>query len=116
MDGRIQEPLIEYIKRKAGVDYVDAITEAGPIGLVAEGDVQKTSAVAERLKVSIVKHGAKHVFVSGHHDCAGNPVDKETQVAQVKKTVDRLRLIVSNVEFHGLWLDENFEVNPVEID
>ena len=30
MDGRIQEPIIQYIKTKYDVQYVDVITEPGP--------------------------------------------------------------------------------------
>jgi hypothetical protein len=114
MDGRIQEPLIAYIKDKTGVEYVDAITEAGPIGALAAGDEQKIAAVAERVKVSITAHGAKHVFVSGHHDCAGNPVDKNKQAEQVRETIKRFRLIFPDANFHGLWVDENFRVKPID--
>jgi hypothetical protein len=114
MDGRIQEPLIAYIKDKAGVEYVDAITEAGPIGALAAGDEQKIAAVAARVKVSITAHGAEHVFVSGHHDCAGNPVDKDKQAEQVRETIKRFRLIFPDANFHGLWVDESFQVKPID--
>jgi hypothetical protein len=30
MDGRAQLPVIEWLKRECGVDYVDTITEPGP--------------------------------------------------------------------------------------
>lgn len=113
MDGRIQEPVIAYIKRETGVKFVDAITEAGPAGLLAAGDEQKTAAVAERLKISIEKHGARSVFVSAHHDCAGNPVDEKTQIAQVREAVERLKTLFPGAAFHGLWIDEDFRVRPL---
>lgn len=113
MDGRIQEPVIAYIKRKAGVEYVDAITEAGPVAHLARGDEKKTSAVTKRLQVSVDVHGARQVFISGHHDCAGNPVDRKTQIEQVKKTIERLLPLFPQVTFHGLWIDEYFKVKSI---
>ena len=36
MDGRIQIPVIEYIKSNYGVDYVDVITEPGPNKILSD--------------------------------------------------------------------------------
>ena len=36
MDGRVQEPVIAYLKQRLGVAYVDSITLAGPIKTLAE--------------------------------------------------------------------------------
>lgn len=116
MDGRIQEPIIAYIKRETGVDVVDAITEAGPVGLLAGGDEAKTASVVERLQISAEAHGATQVFVSAHHDCAGNPVDKSVQIDHVRQTVELLRPIFPGLTFHGLWIDETFKVMPLDTD
>jgi len=37
MDGRCQLPVIEWMKKRYGVEYVDMITEPGPDGVLAEG-------------------------------------------------------------------------------
>jgi hypothetical protein len=114
MDGRIQQAVIDFVKSEAGVDYVDAITEAGPVGALAAGDEQKLLAVAERLRVSVEKHGAERVFVSAHHDCAGNPVDKEIQIGQIRKSIELLEKMFPSSSFTGLWIDENFAVEVIE--
>ena len=38
IDGRVQVPVIEYIKLTYGFDYVDMITSAGPNLILAEND------------------------------------------------------------------------------
>ncbi|MBC7345036.1 MAG: hypothetical protein H5U03_06435, partial [Clostridia bacterium] len=81
MDGRTQLPVINYVKDKYGVDYVDVITEPGPNKLLAErGDEALLASIRRRLEISVLKHGSRHVVIVGHHDCAGNPVEKETQL------------------------------------
>ena len=37
MDGRVQKPVIEYLQKSFGVDYVDMVTEPGPNKILAEG-------------------------------------------------------------------------------
>lgn len=36
MDGRTQVPVIEFMKSRCGVDYVDMVTEPGPVKILAE--------------------------------------------------------------------------------
>ncbi|MFC1892717.1 carbonic anhydrase [Chloroflexota bacterium] len=43
------------------------------------------------LEISVNRHNSKLVAIAGHHDCAGNPIDKETQLEQIHtamKTVE----------------------------
>ena len=52
MDGRAQEPVIEYMKKSYGVDYVDMITEPGPNRILAEN---KEASIIEFLKKCLHK-------------------------------------------------------------
>ena len=78
IDGRIQEPIIKYLKKRYNIDYVDTITEPGPCKILA--DIERTS-------LSIHKNKSKLIVISGHHDCAGNPCDKEIQINQINKSI-----------------------------
>lgn len=115
MDGRVQIPVNEWLRRRFSVDYVDTITEPGPNKILAENkDSSAVASIKRRVDISVNKHGSKFIAIAGHHDCAGNPVDKATQLAQTRaavKTVKSWSLAVSVV---GLWVDEGWEVSEVK--
>ena len=56
MDGRVQLPVNEYLRRELSVEYVDTITEAGPVRILAR---EQQSALADsilaRVDISINK-------------------------------------------------------------
>ena len=71
MDGRTQIPVIDYIRKKYNVDYVDMITEPGPIRVLAENtDKPTVESIKRRVEISTGKHGSVHIVIVGHHDCA----------------------------------------------
>lgn len=114
IDGRVQLPVIEYLKRKYRVDYVDNITEAAPVKVLGEctNELQIKN-IQHRLMISTEKHKSEHVAVVAHHDCAGNPVEKETQLEQLRKSMDVIRYWGFKGFIIGLWVDENWQVNEI---
>lgn len=114
MDGRVQLPVIGYLKEKHGVDYVDVITEPGPIKALSErSDQAVLESIRRRLEISVLKHRSRHVVVVGHHDCAGNPVGKDVQLRQIAQAVETVRSWGFGCEVRGLWVDENWNVHEV---
>jgi hypothetical protein len=114
MDGRTQLPVIEHLKKKYGVDYVDSITEPGPVKILAERTYPTIiDQIKKRVGISVEKHGSRHIAVVGHHDCAGNPVDKETQLQQIEASIKLIREWGFGAEVIGLWIDERWEVTEV---
>jgi len=108
MDGRVQIPVIEWLKRQYGVDYVDMITEPGPERLLAEGkDQTGTESIQKRLEISVARHNSNLVAVVGHHDCAGNPAGKETQLEQILAAIRTVESWNLEVRVIGLRVDEN---------
>ena len=75
MDGRVQKPVFNFICANYGVDFIDMITEPGPIKILSENH-DKFTIESLRLKtaLSIDKHKSNLIAIIGHHDCAGNPV------------------------------------------
>lgn len=112
MDGRVQEPLIKFLKENYRHDYVDMITEAGPIKYLAD-NINSTiiNSIKDRLDISINKHGSQIVAIAGHHDCAGNPVDKDTQTKHIQASIKNLQAVYRDITFIGLWVDEKLEVH-----
>lgn len=115
MDGRVQIPVIEWLKRQYGVDYVDMITEPGPERLLAEGKNQTgIESIQKRLEISITRHNSGLVAIVGHHDCAGNLADEETQLEQILTALKTVESWNFEVEVIGLRVDENWEVQKVK--
>lgn len=114
MDGRIQLPVIEWIKKNYSVDYVDVITEAGPVKILSESlNAIKINSIRERLEISMKKHSSSLIFIVAHHDCAGNPVEKETQLNQLRSAVHIIKSMSPSVKVVGLWVDDNWKVYKV---
>ena len=116
MDGRVQLPVIVYLKDFFNVKYVDSITEAGPVRILAE---EKPAclfdSIINRIKLSIEKHGSKAVAVVGHYDCAGNPQPQTTQEMQIRKAVSCLAKRFPDIKIIGLWVNEKWEVQKLPI-
>ena len=117
IDGRTQLPVIDYMKNRFNLDFVDVITEPGPVKVIAEPwSAFQVYSIQQRLMISQEKHGSKHLAVVAHHDCAGNPVDKINQIDQLRKSLESIRLWGFKGTIIGLWVNENFEVEEVSFN
>jgi hypothetical protein len=115
MDGRVQVPANEWLRKKFKVDYIDTITEPGPNKILAENkDSVAIDSIKRRVAISINKHGSKYIAVLGHYDCAGNQVDKKSQLAHIRLAVKTVNSWGFPVEAIGLWVDENWQVSEVK--
>lgn len=114
IDGRVQMPIQSWIKEKYHVDYVDAITEPGCDKVFAEKNVEKIESIKYKAMISINAHSSKLIVVSGHHDCAANPVSKEEHLEQVRKAVDTIKSWNTDCEIIGVWINADWGVEAVE--
>ena len=115
IDGRTQLPVIDYVRNKYRVEYVDMITEPGPIRILAENkDKAALESIRQRVEISIWKHGSEHIIIVGHHDCAGNPVEKETQLKQILESIKTIQSWSFQVKIIGLWIDEKWTAREVK--
>ncbi len=115
MDGRVQLPVIHLLKEKYGLDFIDMITEPGPDKLLSQGTTAQVESIKSRLLISVNAHGSDTVMVAGHHDCAGNPVDREEHIRQIKKCLDIIKswnLPIKNML--GAWIDDQWEINLID--
>lgn len=115
MDGRVQMPVIEWLKKAYEVEYVDMVTEPGPNKILAEknqGFVLES--IKRKAEISVNKHGSKLIAIVGHHDCAGNPAEKEMQASQILTAIKTVLSWGFNVQVIGLWVDENWDVHRVK--
>jgi carbonic anhydrase len=90
------------------------ITEPGPIRVLAENTDKPTiESIKRRVGISIGKHISVHIVIIGHHDCAGNPVEKATQLKQILESIWTVRSWGFRAETLGLWIDENWVAHEV---
>ena len=114
MDGRTQLPVIEWLKRECAVDYVDSITEPGPVRILAEAsDAVALESIRRRLSISVTKHGSTRVGIVAHADCAGNPTDKETQLRQLHLAARTVVSLGLGVQVYLLGLGESWQVERI---
>ena len=111
MDGRIQIPITNWVKENFSVDYVDTITEPGVDKQVA--DDSNLESIKAKIGISINKHKSELIVLSGHFDCAGNPVSNEEHISQIKKGVEVISSWNLGVKVVGLWIDDSWNVNVV---
>lgn len=114
MDGRVQEPVLDWLKEQYQADYVDMVTEAGPNKVLLEGDHEAVQALKSKIEVSLNAHGSRVIAIAGHYDCAGNPVDKREKWEQTRRSVSHLQDWYPDAEVIGLWVNENWQVESVE--
>lgn len=115
MDGRAQLPVINWMKSKYDLDFIDMITEPGPDKMLAQGTPAQVKSIKSRVLISVNAHGSETILVAGHHDCAGNPVPKEEHIRQVKECVKDLqswKLPVKNII--GAWINDNWTLEIIE--
>jgi hypothetical protein len=114
MDGRVQIPVIQYLKERFNAQYVDSITEPGPnYILAAESDISLLHSIQTRLDISVKKHHSGAIAIVGHHDCAGNPRPKDQQLVHIEKSKNWLKEKYPETEVIGLWVDEQWQVVEV---
>ena len=115
IDGRTQIPVIDYVRKKCRVDYVDMVTEPGPIRILAENkDKTALESIRRRVEISVWKHGSGNIVIVGHHNCAGNPVEKERQFEQILESIETVRSWALKAEIIGLWIDEKWIAHEVK--
>ncbi len=114
MDGRAQQPVSDYLKKRCGAEYVDTITEPGPNLILAEQtNTVLVDSILARVDISVNKHGSRLIAVAGHCDCAGNPANMETQNGHTAAAVEFLSAKYPQCEVIGLWINENWQVSAI---
>ena len=115
IDGRVQIPVQEYLKKHFDADYFDACNETGPAKILSErDDTCRMVALKEQMRISIEVHGSRIIALVGHYDCAGNPVERDKQEEQMKNALSYLhKAYGEGIIYLGLYVNENWKVEEV---
>ena len=115
IDGRTQEPVIDFMKQKYNIDGVDMVTFPGVDGVISNGkNSDEIGLIRNAVSISIEKHRSRIIAVVGHFDCAGNPGNREHHYADIQKAVNE----VSSWSFHaqvvGLYVNDKKQIEEVK--
>lgn len=113
MDGRTQRQVNDWLRVRCGVDFVDTVTEPGPVRLLAGEKGPLVESIRNRVAISVERHGSRTVAIVAHHDCAGNPKPRDLQVRQLRRSVDLVQSWQPAVEVIGLWVGRDWRVRQV---
>ena len=113
MDGRIQETVANYIRKKYNVLFVDMITDAGPVKILSNKKTDNLKSIISCIDISLKKHKSKGIAIVAHYDCSGNPISDEEQKKLLQKAVIFLENKYINVSVCGLWVDKNRKVEKI---
>lgn len=111
MDGRVQLPVLHWILENYPVDFVDVITEAGMDSVLASQD--NINEILRSINISININKSARLFIVGHHDCRGNPVDEKTHREQIINSVKRLKTHWPEFDIIGLWVNSHWQLEVV---
>lgn len=114
IDGRVQESVIGFIKRKFTVDHVDLVTESGPDKILSENkQTDIVESIKNRVVISLEKHQSKTIVVVGHYDCAANPGDAGEHRKQIKEAVETIKSWNFEVSIYGIWVGRDWQASFV---
>ena len=115
IDGRTQEVVIDYMKRKYNIDGVDMVTFPGVDGLFSnEQNSAEIALIRRSVSISIERHGSKIIALVGHYDCAGNPGDREHHNKHIRRAMQEVSSWNLNAQAIGLYVNEKREIEVVK--
>jgi len=111
-DGRVQMPVLNYLKSSTDIEYFDSANEAGPLRtLTKNSDKCRLITLKEQIRTSLEEHGSRFIALVGHHDCTDNPGDRSFQEGQLDECLDYLqRAFGTGITYVGLYVNEHWEV------
>ena len=115
IDGRVQYPVMDFLKDHYDLAYFDAAHEAGPLKILSERDDQcRLFSLQEQIRTSIEVNGSRFIAVVGHHDCRGNPQERSVQEKQIDRALEYLIKSYGDVmTFVGLYVNDRWEVEEL---
>ena len=108
----MQLPVLHWIKENYPVDFVDVITEAGMGGVLS--NQKDISEILRSIAISVNVNKSTRLFVVGHYDCRGNPVEEGVHRKEISNSVNRLKGHWPNHEIVGLWVNKTWQVEVVK--
>ena len=113
IDGRVQEPVNNWMKAYTGANQVDVITEAGPDRIMAS-TATASRLILQRILMSRDRNHSEHLALVAHFGCRGNPVSKDTHMKQLHQAVKIIETWDLGMNIMLLWVNDKWEIELVK--
>ena len=113
MDGRIQESVASFLRDHFQAQWVDTVTEAGPVGALAEGVSSTVESVNYRVGISINAHASVGIGVIAHESCAAVAGGQLEQAPLALASAQSLRAEFPGVKVIALWVQLDGTITPL---
>lgn len=115
IDGRTQEPVLDFMKQKYNIDGVDMVTYPGVDGIISNSEnSDEIELIRRAVSISIEKHRSRIIAVVGHFDCAGNPGDKEHHYEHIRRALDKVSSWNFNAQIAGFYVNDKQQIEEVK--
>ena len=115
IDGRVQQPVADWVKANHHVAFVDMVTEPGPDKALSMADAGLVNALKAKVAISVNAHHSRVVAIAGHHECAANPVSQEEHQAQVQQAARMIASWGYPITVAALWVGPDWKAEAVVI-
>jgi hypothetical protein len=114
-DGRVQYPVMNYLKKNYDFEFFDSANEAGPLRTLTKNSEKcRLITLKEQILTSVEEHDSRFIALVGHHDCTDNPGDRAFQEKQMDESLDYLqRSFGTGITYVGLYVNEKWEVEEI---
>lgn len=116
IDGRTQEVVIDHMKQKYDIDGVDLVTFPGVDRVLSNNkeEEQRSEEIAtlvrESVSISVEKHGSRVIAIVGHHDCAGNPGNREHHYIHIRSAMRKMSSWNFPTQVVGFYVNDKREI------
>ena len=116
IDGRTREPILAWARKNIDAEWADTVTRPGMDGfLLSEINPVILEDLQKQVLVSVEKHNSKYILVSGHCECAGNPVSEDEHRTCIVKAVRVVRSwnLPEDVKVIGLLVNAQWQAEQI---
>ena len=115
IDGRVQTPVAEFIKKNYGVEFVDMITTPGPDKVLSKcEDVYEIQSLKNKVLFSYQNRDSKLIFIACHYRCLGNPCSERTHLIQLTKAIKNIRKWCAEAKVYGVRINKERKAVLIE--
>ncbi len=112
MDGRFIHIINEYIRKNYEYNFVDTITDAGPVNKIINEQYLKD--IEDKIVlISVNKHKSDHIFIAGHSDCAGCPIDDDKQKKYIYDATKMIHEDLNGMKTTGLFVSSDGSIEII---
>jgi len=107
IDGTVQLPAIDFVKKMWNVPWVDVITEVAPERAFSDATSKaEVDHILNNIKSSLVNQQRKRLAIVSHSSCDVYKVSDEKKIEMLHLAVNFLSQSFPDASVTGIWIDK----------